>query len=87
MSKREEEETPKCEINEITKAETETDKISIGIRDEKKESIKTETTQESDSKLKLKKFKDKLRIIERELFSENIEFYFPSNTNYNLYFT
>ncbi len=25
-----------------------------------------------------------MRIIERELFNENIEFYFPKNTNYNL---
>ena len=50
----------------------------------KKESIKTEITQESYSELKLKNFKDKLRIIENELFNENIEFYFPRNPNYNL---
>ena len=25
-----------------------------------------------------------MRIIERDLFNENIEFYFPKNTNYNL---
>lgn len=54
VSKREEEETPKCEINDITKGET--DEISIGIRDEKK-SIKTETTQESNSEIKLKNLK------------------------------
>ena len=34
VSKREEEETPKCEINKITKGEI--DEICIGIRDEKK---------------------------------------------------